>query len=115
MNPWVDFKAIKASADFRPVLAHYGLELKAKGPELVGLCPFHARGRLRSQGQHHRLRLEEGGGHHPGGVRGAGRGASDCLAGPAGSGGQRAEARRTQDRPGEGGELGTTASSGDDN
>ena len=41
MKPWVDFKAIKASADFRPVLAHYGLEFKAKGPELVGLCPFH--------------------------------------------------------------------------
>ena len=41
MKPWVDFKAIKAAADFRPVLAHYGLELKAKGPELTGLCPFH--------------------------------------------------------------------------
>ena len=41
MKPWIDFKAIKAAADFRPVLAHYGLELKAKGPELIGLCPFH--------------------------------------------------------------------------
>lgn len=41
MKPWVDFKAIKAAADFRPVLEHYGIELKAKGAELVGLCPFH--------------------------------------------------------------------------
>ena len=41
MKPWVDFKVIKERADFRPVLEHYGLELKAKGPELVGLCPFH--------------------------------------------------------------------------
>src|SRR5437870_3395231 len=40
-KPWVDFKAIKAAADFRPVLEHYGIRLKAKGPELVGLCPFH--------------------------------------------------------------------------
>src|SRR5690348_18088656 len=40
------------------------------------------------------------------GVRGAGGGASECVAGPAGSAGQRAEARGAQDRSGEGGQLG---------
>ncbi len=37
----VDFKAIRAAAEFRPVLEHYGITLKARGPELTGLCPFH--------------------------------------------------------------------------
>ena len=37
---------------------------------------------------------------------GAGGGTSEYVAGPAGSAGQRAEARGTQDRSGEGGQLG---------
>ncbi len=52
------------------------------------------------------LRHPRGRNQRQGGVRVAGRGASECVAGPAGSAGQRAEARGAQDRSGEGGQLG---------
>src|SRR5260370_29440458 len=51
------------------------------------------------------LRHPRGRNQRQGGVRVAGRGASECVAGPAGSAGQRAEARGAQDRSGEGGQL----------
>lgn len=38
---WIDFRAVKEQADFRQVLERYGLDLKERGDELVGLCPFH--------------------------------------------------------------------------
>lgn len=39
---WVNFKAIKEQLTFEAVIEHYNLSLKkAKGNELVGLCPFH--------------------------------------------------------------------------
>lgn len=38
---WIDYKRLKESARFEPVLAHYGLEFKPRGAELVGHCPFH--------------------------------------------------------------------------
>lgn len=41
MRTWIDFKKVKGAARFEPVLARYGLELKPRGKELVGNCPFH--------------------------------------------------------------------------
>lgn len=38
---WIDYKRLKENARFEPVLAHYGLEFKPRGAELVGQCPFH--------------------------------------------------------------------------
>lgn len=38
---WIDYKRLKENARFEPVLAHYGLEVKPRGAELVGHCPFH--------------------------------------------------------------------------
>ena len=52
------------------------------------------------------LRDPRGRSERQGGVRGADDGASECVARSAGSGGQRAEARGAQDRPGKGGQLG---------
>src|SRR3954452_19440933 len=40
-NYRVDFEAIKARADFRAVLAHYGLELLGQGEQAKIRCPFH--------------------------------------------------------------------------
>src|SRR3954467_13252775 len=40
-NYRVDFEAIKARADFRAVLAHYGLELLGQGEQAKVRCPFH--------------------------------------------------------------------------
>src|SRR3954471_3543851 len=40
-NYRVDFEAIKARADFRAVLAHYGLELFGQGEQAKVRCPFH--------------------------------------------------------------------------
>src|SRR5690348_14151308 len=37
----VDFDAIKARADFRAVLAHYGLALLGRGEQAKARCPFH--------------------------------------------------------------------------
>src|SRR5918911_4709259 len=37
----VDFEAIKARADFRAVLAHYGLALLGHGEQAKVRCPFH--------------------------------------------------------------------------
>ena len=39
---WVDFKKVKESVRFEPVLNHYGVKLKStKSVELLGHCPFH--------------------------------------------------------------------------
>lgn len=38
---WVDFKTVKAQASFETVLNHYAINLKRKGSELTGVCPFH--------------------------------------------------------------------------
>ena len=38
---WIDFRAVKEKARFEPILERYHLELKARGKELVGKCPFH--------------------------------------------------------------------------
>jgi DNA primase len=38
---WIDFKAVKEKARFEPLLDRYKLEMKSRGKELVGLCPFH--------------------------------------------------------------------------
>src|SRR5918912_4069083 len=40
-NYRVDFEAIKARADFRAVLAHYGLALLGHGEQAKVRCPFH--------------------------------------------------------------------------
>src|SRR3954470_7168903 len=40
-NYRVDFEAIKARADFRAVLAHYGLVLLGQGEQAKVRCPFH--------------------------------------------------------------------------
>src|SRR5436309_9743938 len=40
-NYRVDFEAIKARADFRAVLAHYGLALLGHGEQAKARCPFH--------------------------------------------------------------------------
>src|SRR3954454_9214648 len=37
----VDFEAIKARADFRAVLAYYGLTLLGQGEQAKVRCPFH--------------------------------------------------------------------------
>src|SRR5688572_18735100 len=37
----VDFEVIKAGADFRTVLAHYGLETVGQGSQTKVRCPFH--------------------------------------------------------------------------
>ncbi len=39
---WIDFKALKATLEVRPVLAHFGIleHLETKGAELVGWCPL---------------------------------------------------------------------------
>src|SRR5919205_1746663 len=37
----VDFEAIKARADFRAVLAHYGIALLGQGEQAKVRCPFH--------------------------------------------------------------------------
>lgn len=42
MTTWIDFKTLKEVARFEPILEHYGIELKPRGKELVGKCPFHA-------------------------------------------------------------------------
>lgn len=41
-SDWIDFKQIKARADVRPVLEHFGIleHLEERGAELVGWCPF---------------------------------------------------------------------------
>src|SRR3954471_17778858 len=40
-NYRVDFEAIKARADFRAVLAHYGIALLGQGEQAKARCPFH--------------------------------------------------------------------------
>ena len=40
-NRRVDFAGIRKRADFRAVLAHYGLVPKGKGEQVKILCPFH--------------------------------------------------------------------------
>src|SRR3954465_7263393 len=40
-NYRVDFEAIKARADFRAVLAHYGIALLGQGEQAKIRCPFH--------------------------------------------------------------------------
>lgn len=39
---WIDFKSIKAMAEVRPVLQHFGIleHLEQRGAELVGWCPL---------------------------------------------------------------------------
>jgi len=37
---WIDFKALRAKLDFAQVLQHYGVELKCKGTQHHGFCPF---------------------------------------------------------------------------
>ena len=37
---WVDYKQIKERASFAELVKHYGLELKAKDDELIGVCPL---------------------------------------------------------------------------
>lgn len=39
---WIDFKSIKARAEVRPILEHFGVleHLEERGAELVGWCPF---------------------------------------------------------------------------
>jgi hypothetical protein len=41
-SDWLDFKAIKAKTEVKPVLEHFGIleHLEERGPELVGWCPF---------------------------------------------------------------------------
>lgn len=41
MTRWIDFDAIRAEADFRPILRRYGLVMRSEGSGLVGSCPFH--------------------------------------------------------------------------
>ncbi len=41
MAEYIDFRHVKAAADFTAVLAHYGIELKGAGEERRALCPFH--------------------------------------------------------------------------
>lgn len=38
-NP--DFEAVKTALQFEPVLLHYGIETKGRGPQLSIVCPFH--------------------------------------------------------------------------
>jgi DNA primase len=38
---FVDFRHVKASANFEPVLAHYGFKFVGKGSQKTILCPFH--------------------------------------------------------------------------
>src|SRR4051794_37018323 len=40
-NRRVDFDALKAQADFRTVLAHYGITAQGAGDQLKALCPLH--------------------------------------------------------------------------
>src|SRR4051794_16911690 len=40
-NYRVDFEVIKARADFRAVLVHYGIALLGKGEQAKARCPFH--------------------------------------------------------------------------
>ena len=41
----VNFDQIKAQADFRVVLAHYGLQVVGEGDQARVLCPFHDDGK----------------------------------------------------------------------
>ena len=40
-NRRVDFKDLRGRADFRAILAHYGLKPVGKGDQVKVLCPFH--------------------------------------------------------------------------
>ncbi|HWD38298.1 MAG TPA: CHC2 zinc finger domain-containing protein [Fimbriimonas sp.] len=39
-STWIDFKELRAKLDFEKVLRHYGVELKLKGRQHLGLCPL---------------------------------------------------------------------------
>jgi len=41
MGEYIDFRYVKAHADFDPVLEHYGIETEGNGDEQSALCPFH--------------------------------------------------------------------------
>lgn len=41
MHPkWIDFKELRSKLKFSDVLAHYGVEVKAKGGQHIGFCPL---------------------------------------------------------------------------
>ena len=40
-NRRVDFADLRARADFRTVLAHYGITIKGTGDQVKALCPLH--------------------------------------------------------------------------
>jgi DNA primase len=40
MSTWINFKEIRETLDFRTVLEHYNLQLKAKGDQHQGFCPL---------------------------------------------------------------------------
>lgn len=40
MPSWIDFKELRAQLRFADVLAHYGVEIKAKGEQHMGFCPL---------------------------------------------------------------------------
>ena len=40
-NRRVDFAELRARADFRTVLAHYGIAIKGAGDQVKALCPLH--------------------------------------------------------------------------
>jgi DNA primase len=40
MSTWIDFKELRANLDFEEVLRHYGVEVKRKGNQHLGVCPL---------------------------------------------------------------------------
>src|SRR5438477_9415934 len=40
MKNWIDFKLLRSKLDFEQVLRHYGVEVKRKGRQHHGFCPF---------------------------------------------------------------------------
>ena len=41
MNKWISFEEIKARVSIEDILNHYGIDLRRRKDELIGICPFH--------------------------------------------------------------------------
>ena len=50
MGTWVDFKKLREELNFERVLQHYGVSIKRRGTQGVGVCPLpgHPKGGNRS-------------------------------------------------------------------
>lgn len=48
MPSWIDFKELRSKLRFADVLAHYGVEIKAKGEQHMGFCPLPKHGGKRN-------------------------------------------------------------------